>query len=327
MAERPWSRREILKAGVVAAALGELGTSLSWRRPAAGASTLQLGFIATRTAEHAARCVESRAGVALGLGEAERAAALLGWQIELHDVDSAADDTEAAARDLVAGRRVHAIVGGFDEAECERIGLVADQMGIPFLNVGARADALRETRCRRRLFHIEASESMYRDALRLDMTASIERQVPLERRTQSRVALWHHTLERYGAGQLNDRFEARFQRPMQPHAWAGWMAVKVVWEGVLRTRGVDGASLVAYLRHEGTRFDGHKGKPLSFRSWNHQLRQPLYLTTEPGESARHESVPAAREVPRDDPQVAADWNARLDELGGASRADCAWLSA
>jgi hypothetical protein len=33
---------------------------------------------------------------------------------------------------------------------------------------------------------------------------------------------------------------------------------------------------LAVLDKTTTQFDGHKGAPLSFRSWDHQLRQPLY---------------------------------------------------
>jgi hypothetical protein len=52
---------------------------------------------------------------------------------------------------------------------------------------------------------------------------------------------------------------------MDGAAWAGWFAVKVAWESFLRSKPV-----------ESIEFDGHKGAPLTFRSWDHQLRQPLY---------------------------------------------------
>jgi ABC transporter substrate binding protein (PQQ-dependent alcohol dehydrogenase system) len=93
---------------------------------------------------------------------------------------------------------------------------------------------------------------------------------------QATIELWHGSLERYGGSQLNDRFRARFKRPMTSDAWAGWVAVKIGWETSLRAQSVDSKRLFAVLDNEATQFDGHKGVPLSFRSWDHQLRQPLY---------------------------------------------------
>jgi ABC transporter substrate binding protein (PQQ-dependent alcohol dehydrogenase system) len=83
---------------------------------------------------------------------------------------------------------------------------------------------------------------------------------------------------------------------MDGAAWAGWMAVKVLWEASLRARSTDGAALRAYLDRDATQFDGHKGWPLSFRAWDHQLRQPLYLVApaENGGTRIVGEVPAGR---------------------------------
>jgi ABC-type branched-subunit amino acid transport system substrate-binding protein len=90
------------------------------------------------------------------------------------------------------------------------------------------------------------------------------------------VASWYHELERFSARELNRRFYRRFEKPAEGFAWANWAAVKLVTEGVLRSASTDASALVNYL--EGTPpFDGHKGRPLTFREWNHQLRQPLYV--------------------------------------------------
>jgi branched-chain amino acid transport system substrate-binding protein len=90
------------------------------------------------------------------------------------------------------------------------------------------------------------------------------------------VASWYHELERFSARELNRRFYRRFEKPAEGFAWANWAAVKLVMEGVLRSASTEAAALVNYL--EGAPpFDGHKGRPLTFREWNHQLRQPLYV--------------------------------------------------
>jgi ABC-type branched-subunit amino acid transport system substrate-binding protein len=90
------------------------------------------------------------------------------------------------------------------------------------------------------------------------------------------VTSWYHGLERFSARELNRRFYRRFERPAEGFAWTNWAAVKLVVEGVLRSASTDASALVNYL--EGAPpFDGHKGRSLTFREWNHQLRQPLYV--------------------------------------------------
>jgi ABC-type branched-subunit amino acid transport system substrate-binding protein len=90
------------------------------------------------------------------------------------------------------------------------------------------------------------------------------------------VSAWYHGLERFSARELNRRFSRRFEKPAESFAWANWAAVKLVLEGMLRSGHAGASGLAAYL--EGAPpFDGHKGKALTFRAWNHQLRQPLYV--------------------------------------------------
>lgn len=90
---------------------------------------------------------------------------------------------------------------------------------------------------------------------------------------------WHWSWERHGAPQVNKRFIKKANRPMTGYDWSAWMAVKVIAEALLRTESSEFNRLVAYIRGEEIRLDGTKGYPLSFRSWNNQLRQPIFLTT------------------------------------------------
>jgi ABC transporter substrate binding protein (PQQ-dependent alcohol dehydrogenase system) len=124
------------------------------------------------------------------------------------------------------------------------------------------------------------------------------------------IELWSSTLERYGAAQLNDRYRARFGRSMSSAAWAGWVAVKIAWEASLRARSVESNALLRVLESDATQFDGHKGTPLSFRRWDHQLRQPLYATER---GANHERVVAdLPDVGRNNARPMRD---ELDEFG------------
>jgi len=93
------------------------------------------------------------------------------------------------------------------------------------------------------------------------------------------AAGWHWAWERHGAPQLNQRFERHAKRRMQSPDWAAWAAVKSIIESVLRTKSTNIETVGAYLRSDRLNLDGYKGNPLSYRSWDNQLRQPVLLHT------------------------------------------------
>lgn len=226
----------------------------------AALETLRVGVVAPRGAlgEAALR------GVTLGSEEAERAGELVDRHLELRVTRAAgASATAEGVRELVA-EDVTAVVGGFDEDACRTLARMAEEHGFLFVNVGCRADAFR-TLGFQRSFHVEASESMYRDA---GTASGSDRRGP--------PVLWHGELVRFGAAQLNDRFRERFGTPAEPAGWAGWMAVKILWETHLRTGDTDPDSLARHLEESDEGFDGHKGEPLAFDPTLRQLDQPLY---------------------------------------------------
>jgi ABC transporter substrate binding protein (PQQ-dependent alcohol dehydrogenase system) len=92
-------------------------------------------------------------------------------------------------------------------------------------------------------------------------------------------AAWDWTLERYGAPQLNQRFEHEAKRQMTSYDWEAWAAVRVVIAGIAGSRSAELAPVEAYLKGDALRFDMYKGAPGSFRSWDNQLRQPIVLHT------------------------------------------------
>ncbi|WP_329688144.1 ABC transporter substrate-binding protein [Longimicrobium sp.] len=240
-------------------------------------------------------------GVTMGVEEAARTGALMGRAAELRTAHS------VASAQLFLAEGVGALVGGWDVDSCRALGALAESAGVPFLDTGCAADVLRGAECRRAVFHVEASDAMRAAALAAR---------PADAGEAARAVLWHPTLERFGAAQLNDRFRARWGGAgMDGAAWAGWMAAKALWEASLRARSVEGAALRAYLERETTQFDGHKGWPLSFRPSDRQLRQPLYLVTEDGSRVVAE-VPAR-------PAEGGSSRALLDALAGdASASAC-----
>lgn len=92
-----------------------------------------------------------------------------------------------------------------------------------------------------------------------------------------RAALWEATLDAYGARELNARFLERWGRPMNPSAWAGYVSVKMLYEAAAYGGTIEGPGVLSYLENPSTQFDVYKGVGVSFRPWNHQLRQTLYL--------------------------------------------------
>ena len=100
--------------------------------------------------------------------------------------------------------------------------------------------------------------------------------LPAERAAGLWAVGWHYELERFSARELNGRFRRRWNAPLSETSWAAWAALKLVGEAVVRAGAGDGAALVAFME-SAPPFDGHKGEALTFRKWDHQLRQPLYV--------------------------------------------------
>ncbi|MFL5380917.1 MAG: ABC transporter substrate-binding protein [Longimicrobiaceae bacterium] len=264
------------------AALAALPAAGRAQQPAG--DTLRIGLVLPDSAARTPPMRAAARGVTLGVEEAARSAALFGRTVVM------VEGTEAAR--LVAEGRVQALLGGFATEECVALGDVAERSGVPYLDLGCSADELRGRQCRATVFHVAPSAAMLGDAVRQAGVAG------------GAAAAWDSRLERFGADQLNQRFRARFGEEMDSQGWVGWFAVKVLWESTLRARSTLPVMLRQYLQGDAAQFDGHKGRPLSFRRWDHQLRQPLYVST-PGA--------APVEVPR----AAPDEPSRdlLDRLG------------
>ena len=88
---------------------------------------------------------------------------------------------------------------------------------------------------------------------------------------------WHKTVETYGAAQLQKRFEAHAKRWMNDRDFAAWIAVRSIASAVSKLRQSDAAAIRTLALSDQLPLDGFKGRKLSFRSWNGQLRQPIPL--------------------------------------------------
>lgn len=86
---------------------------------------------------------------------------------------------------------------------------------------------------------------------------------------------WQVSWERYGAPQLSRRFRKIANRPMAGVDWAAWVATKAIIYVALRLP--DARQHRQALRSPDLALDGFKGARLSFRPWDQQLRQPVFL--------------------------------------------------
>lgn len=88
---------------------------------------------------------------------------------------------------------------------------------------------------------------------------------------------WHKTVETFGAAQLQKRFEALAGRWMNDRDFAAWMAVRSVAAAVTKLRAAEPQAIRTLALSADLPLDGFKGRKLSFRPWNGELRQPIPL--------------------------------------------------
>ena len=167
-------------------------------------------------------------------------------------------------------------------------------------NAGSPDDSLRAGACAPTLYHTLPSRAMRTNALARYAGG----------RDAAAVA-WHPAHGGWGARELHLRFRRLAAAPMPAPAYAAWLAVRTLGVAAARAGSADPAALAEALREPDFGLDGHVGRRLTFRPWNRQLRQPLFLLT-------------GEEPPLLVPALAADYRERVDELGlGAGEASCA----
>jgi hypothetical protein len=205
-------------------------------------------------------------GARMGAAEMNQTAALLGRRFGLreHEVRTA-EQARTALASSAAGGTVFVLLDLDWHEACLLAGGLED--GGPIVPVALRPASYE---CEARVLQIRRPQQA-REAL----LAEHEHLAPARR---LRVDEWHPSLGRFGAGELNERFQRLLQRlaprasaGMNGDAWAGWFGVKVAAEASLR--GLQAAQLTA---DNAPRFDGHKGVALQFDSGG-VLTQPVYV--------------------------------------------------
>ncbi len=90
---------------------------------------------------------------------------------------------------------------------------------------------------------------------------------------------WSPVVEQWGAAQLQSRFTDQANRRMAPQDYAAWAALRTLGEAVTRSNSADPATLRSFILSDDFELAAFKGRPLSYRTWNGQLRQPIPLVT------------------------------------------------
>jgi ABC-type branched-subunit amino acid transport system substrate-binding protein len=277
---------------------------------------LRIGIVTPRGTPTSAE-VSTLQGIRLGAAEASQTAKLFGDIVDLYEADGDAKTPGArqAAAFLSSRRKVQILIG-IAPADADPLARFAEEHGVIFLNVSSRSDALRGA-CRPNSFHIEATDAAYANVSHIYSRGATPRRAAKVPTPGDSVVLWDSRLERFGAIQLNDRYRTASHSAMNGGAWAGWAAIKIAAEAALRAQSTDPSRIRAYLEAPTTKFDGHKGWPLSFRPLDHQLRQPLYIVAR-AKQTRPIDVPELRDLAAAANDRAAD--DALDQLaGGAPR--------
>lgn len=239
-------------------------------------------------------------GVRFGAEEAGVTANLLGKELRLRSelVGSAAEAVEHVRR-----TPPQAVLSMLSAAQTDSLAAALSDVNVVMVPLATPADSLPASRCLPQVLHLLPSGAMRRDAVDAASTAA-----------GAEVVVWDAELDRYGAEQLSARYRGRYDAPMSSEAWTGWLTVKAIAEAALRGRARDGAEIAGYLRGDRVGLDGHKGRALSFRAWDGQLRQPLYVRGADG----------LIEVPKQRPGSDTDTRTLLDTLGDtAAESPCA----
>lgn len=314
------------------ALLGVLCCMLGTNTGAQAAPKIELRIgVVTPAATPAANETSSLRGIRLGAKEARQTAQLFGDAIEVYEAsgDGRTRGASQAAAFLSSQRKVDVLVG-ISAADADALSRFAQAHRLIFLNVASRSDSLRAA-CRRYSFHIQTSDAMRANAWRLFTRGSSARPPRSSGAGQGDVVvLWHPGLERFGAGQLNDRYRAYANAPMDGFAWAGWAAIKIASEAALRAQSGRAEKILAYLESPTSQFDGHKGWQLSFRSADHQLRQPVYIVVPASPARNARRRPAVVDVPDlraiSSSSAGPSTNDVLDRLMSGTNLRCQWSS-
>ena len=90
---------------------------------------------------------------------------------------------------------------------------------------------------------------------------------------------WHRSHEQWGATQIQRRFEKIANRTMTERDYSSWLAMRTLGEAITNSNNADPKVLIDYILSPKFKLAGFKGKALTFRTYNGQLRQPVLVVS------------------------------------------------
>jgi len=90
---------------------------------------------------------------------------------------------------------------------------------------------------------------------------------------------WHFAHEQWGGNQMQSRFLKDSKRLMTNIDFNSWVGIRTLGEAITRSKSLDPKVVLDKIMDEKFNLAAYKGKPVSFRKWNGQLRQPILLVT------------------------------------------------
>ena len=88
---------------------------------------------------------------------------------------------------------------------------------------------------------------------------------------------WAPSVEAWGAAQLQGRFRDLAGRAMTEADYGAWAAMRSIGEAATRAKTARAGPVRAYLLSPEFELGGFKGRKMTYRPWNGQLRQPIPL--------------------------------------------------
>jgi ABC transporter substrate binding protein (PQQ-dependent alcohol dehydrogenase system) len=88
---------------------------------------------------------------------------------------------------------------------------------------------------------------------------------------------WDASHDQWGAIQLQNRFRRSFSRRMTALDMQAWTAVRMIGEAVGRVQSADAQRILDFIKGPDFALAAFKGRKLTLRDWDLQLRQPILL--------------------------------------------------
>ena len=88
---------------------------------------------------------------------------------------------------------------------------------------------------------------------------------------------WHAAQDQWGAVQIQNRFLKLNSRPMTALDMQAWTAARMIGDAASRTKSGDAKAVSGFLKGPDFSIAAFKGRRLTLRDWNFQLRQPILL--------------------------------------------------